>query len=209
MDRRVFFIRCLLVLLLLAGGMASAEDFKLSDGTVLRGVRVKEVRPDALVVEHEKGVAMAELEKLPRAVRVRYSYDARKAATFRKQEAEVRRATAEENRRLVAAHERRKREINQAEWEAPDAAGAPSGTGGEIRFAPRLSASERAFSAGVAGIGREIAKAEEARIEADAPVTFWTAPFWKSPVMRVLGALLGGAGGGRSEPFHSEPRNWQ
>jgi len=208
MDRSLFFIRSLLVLLL-SGGVAAGEDFKLSDGTVLRGVRVVEVRPDALIVEHEKGMAMADLAKLPRAVRVRYGYDSRKAAAYRKQETEARRVTAEDNRRLVVAHEQRKREINQAEWQAPGAVESPSGVSGEIRFTPRLSASERAFSAGVAGIGREIAKAEEARIEADAPVTFWTAPFWKSPVMRVLGALLGGAGGGQGEPFHSEPRNWQ
>jgi hypothetical protein len=208
MDRSAFFTRGLLVLLM-SGGMAAAEDFKLSDGTVLRGVRVTEVRPDALVVAHDKGVAMADLAKLPRAVRVRYGYNPRKAAAFRKQEADTRRMTAEENRRLVAAHEQRKRTINQAEWEGADAPGTTSGNTGEIRFTPRLSASERAFSAGVTGIGREIERAEEARIAADPPVTFWTASFWKSPVMKVLGAILGGASGGRGEPFHSEPRNWQ
>src|SRR5215217_921898 len=103
MGRSEFSIRCLAVLL--TGPAAFGEDFKLSDGTVLHRVRVVEVRPDALVVAHDRGFAMADLDKFPRAIRERYGYDAGKAARFRESEERTRKAAAEENPRLIAAHE--------------------------------------------------------------------------------------------------------
>jgi len=194
-----FPIRCLF--LLLAGSVALGEDFKLSDGTTLRGVRVLEVRPDALVVAHDKGVAMADLEKLPKTVRTRYGYDPRKAASFRERDLTARRTVAEENSRLIAAHDERKRAVARAEWEASTAEGAPAANGGEIRFTPRESTSDRAY---VAEVGRQVDQAQEARRAANAPVTFWTAPFWN-----VLKAVLGSGSGARDTESNSEPRNWR
>jgi hypothetical protein len=188
------------LVLLMAGSVAFGEDFKLSDGTTLRGVRVLEVRPDALVVAHDKGVAMADLDKLPRAIRTRYNYDPKKAASYRERDLTARRTAAEENRRLIAAHDERKRAVARAEWEAATAEGAPGANGGELRFTPRESTGDRAF---VAEVGRQVDQAEEARRAANAPVTFWTAPFWK-----VLKAVLG-SGGARDSESNSEPRNWR
>ena len=189
------------VVLFVAGSVAFGEDFKLSDGTTLRGARVLEVRPDALVVAHDKGVAMADLEKLPRAIRTRYNYDPKKAASFRERDLTARRTVAEENRQLIAAHDERKRAVARAEWEAATAEGAPAANGGEIRFTPRESTSERAF---VAEVGRQVDQAQEARRAANAPVTFWTAPFWN-----VLKAVLGSGSGARDTESTSEPRNWR
>src|SRR3954469_4412888 len=121
MGPSAFFIRCLA--LLLAGSAAFGEDFKLSDGSVLHRVKVVEVRPDALVVAHDKGVTMADLDKLPRAIRERYGYDAAKAASFRERAESARKAVAEENRRLIAAHEERKFALARAQWEAASTTG--------------------------------------------------------------------------------------
>jgi hypothetical protein len=190
------------LILLLAGSVAFGEDFKLSDGTTLRGVRVLEVRPDALVVAHDKGVAMADLDKLPRAIRTRYNYDPKRAASYRERDLTARRTVAEENRRLIAAQDERKRAVARAEWEAATAEGTPAASGsGEIRFTPRESTSQRAF---VAEVGRQVDEAEAARKAANAPVTFWTAPFWN-----VLKAVLGSGGGARDTESNSEPRNWR
>ena len=197
MGRTLFPIRCLV--LLLTGDVAFGEDLKLSDGTVLHEVRVLEVRPDALVVAHDKGVAMADLDKLPRATRARYGYDSRKAASFRERDLTARRTVAEENRRLIAAHDERKRAIARAEFEAATDETSAANSG-ELRFSPRESTSNRALTAEV---GRQVDQAEEARRTANAPVTFWTAPFWK-----VLQAILG-KGGARDSESTSEPRNWR
>jgi hypothetical protein len=195
-----FFIRCLAVLL--AGSAAFGEDFKLSDGTVLHRVRVVEVRPDALVVAHDKGVAMADLAKLPRAIRERYAYDAGKAAGFREREERTRKAVAEENRRLITAHEERRFALARAQWEAASTAESFVAVDGEIRFSPRESSANRAL---MAEVGGQVTRAEEARIAANAPVTFWTAPFWN-----VLKVLTGGGGAGaRDAGSTSEPRNWR
>ena len=197
-----------MLLLLLPGCIAAAEDFKLSDGTVFRQVRVLEVRPDALVLAHDRGTAMADLEKLPRGIRARYGYDPSKAAAYRKREAVARQAAAEEDRRLIAAHEERKQALARAQWEAADAATAPFTGVGETHLFFRVGDTDRAYAAAVTRVGAEIAQAEEARLAAArAPETFWTAPFWRHPIVIILGGLLGG--GGRGEGSNSEPRNWR
>jgi hypothetical protein len=195
-----FSVRCLAALL--SGSASFGEDFKLSDGTVLHRVKVVEVRPDALMVTHDKGVAMADLEKLPRAIRERYGYDAGKAASFREREESARKAAAEENRRLITAHEERKFALARAQWEAATTAGTSVGADGEFRFSSRESTANHALAVEVGG---QIARAEEARIAANAPVTFWTAPFWN--VLKVLTG--GGSGAGRDSESTSEPRNWR
>lgn len=199
MGPSAFSIRCLAVLLI--GPAAFGEDFKLSDGTVLHRVRVVEVRPDALVVAHDKGVTMADLGKLPRAIRERYGYDAGRAASFREREESARKAVAEENRRLIAAHEERKLALARAQWEAASTTGSSVAVDGEIRFTPRESTASRAL---MAEVGGQVSRAEEARIAAHAPVTFWTAPFWN-----VLKMLTGGGAGTRDAESTSEPRGWR
>jgi hypothetical protein len=193
MRPRAFILRCSLLLFFSLRFFAAADDIKLADGTVLRDVRVLEVRPDALIVGHRNGVAMADFEKLPKQIRVRYGYDPRKAASFREREAATRRADAEENRRLVAAYKERKMAIARSRMEAGDAEVLSfSGFNGS-RLDYRASAADRSYEAGVAYVGKEIAQAEEARIIAARKAdTFWNAPFWQHPVVQVIGALLSG-----------------
>ena len=196
---------------------ASAEDFKLSDGTVFRKVRVVEVRPDSLTLLHEGGVALADLAKLPKMLRARYGYDARKAAAYREHETKVREAKLAEDRRLVAAHEERRMNLARLQMEASQAAGTPGRSFDDAHFsyggaAPAGNAvMARSYASGEARIGAQIELHEEARIAAArAPDTFWTADFWKHPVVQIIGGLLGAGGaGGSSEFLNTAPRNWR
>jgi hypothetical protein len=200
MHRSVLLNRSSAILIPLICCVANAEDLKLTDGSVLRQVRVVEVRPDALVVAHQNGIAMANFEKLPKAVRTHYGLDARKATAYREREAAARQSVAEENRRLVAEYEQRKIALARARMGAGDAALNQSGL-------TYRQGGDRSYDNAVEYVEKEIARAEEQRIEeARKADTFWTAPFWKNPIVKLLGAFFsgGGAGGG----FNSEPRNW-
>jgi hypothetical protein len=196
---------------------ASAEDFKLSDGTVLRKVRVVEVRPDSLTLLHGGGVAVADLAKLPKAIRARYGYDPRKAAAYREREAKVLEAKLAEDRRLVAAHGERQMNLARLRMEASEAAGTPGRSFEDAHFSygsgviAGSAVTARSYASGEARIGAEIERHEEARIAAArAPDTFWTADFWKHPVVQIIGGLLGAGGGsGSSEFLDTAPRNWR
>jgi hypothetical protein len=206
MRRGASIIRSLCLIFPLLGSIAVAENLKLKNGNVYRGVQVQEVRPDAVVVSYRNGVAMADFENLPKAARVRYGIDARKTADYREGQTAARQAAAEDDRRLIAAYERRKIAQSRARIESGDAE--PSSFAGsnhsELTYRP---GGDRAYERTVAYVSEEIARAEEARIEeARKPETFWTAPFWKHPIMKVLSAYF--AGGGSSSGFNSEPRNW-
>jgi len=203
-------------LLLLLPGFGAAEDFKLSDGTVFRGARVLEVRPDALVLLHERGIAMADLAKLPRAVRVRFRYDPHKAAAYRIRETEKRQAQAEEKRLLITARE--KQEEARARTQLDAAEVTPEGSTGpdETQLSFRMNDVDRNFAAAVSYMATEIAQKEEARIsEARTSQTFWGAPFWRHPLVAMLcGLFSGGAGSNGSssasrDGSNSEPRNWR
>jgi len=208
MHRHASIFRCSLLLFLLLQLGAAAENLKLIDGTTFRDVRILEVRPDALIVWHRDGVAMAEFEKLPKPTRARYGFDARKAAAFRKHDAATRRAVAEENRRLIAAYEKRKEEIIRSRIGAGDAQLSSFAGFRESELTYRPGAADRAYETAVAYLSEEIAQAEEARIaEARKPDTFWNAPFWRNPVVTFIGSLLGG--GERGGGFNSEPRGWR
>jgi len=193
----------------LAASFVSAEDFKLSDGTIFRHVRVVEVRPDALVFSHDRGMAMAELEKLPKAIRARYGYDARKAAVYRLRETMRRRAETEENQRLIAAHANRVRELTRAHSDAADVDTAAVPEDRETNLSLRFGESDRAYATAVSHLETKIAQAEEARTtEIKTAQTFWGAPFWKHPLVIFLCGLLGGGGAGQ-DGSNSEPRNWR
>lgn len=188
-----------------------AEDFKLSDGTVFRHVRVVEVRPDVLVLAHDGGMAMANLAKLPKTIRARYGYDPAKAAAFREREAIAREARLAEDRRLVAAHEERRMELARQRMEASGALETPGPAFGEMHFSYGVTVAPRSHASAEAFIGAEIERHEELRVgAARAPDTFWTADFWKHPVVKIVGSLLGAGGGaGGRERSASEPRNWR
>jgi hypothetical protein len=211
MHRRISSICCSWILFLSLGGLATAEDLKLSDGRTFREVRIVEVRPDGLIVAHRNGVVMADYEKLPKATRAQYAFNPQKASAFRKAEAQSRQAIDEENRRLVAEYEKRKEALIRARIEGGDRRGSSFAglQGSQLNYQP--GAADRSFEAGVTYVSEEIARREEQRIrEAQKPETFWDSPFWKSPVVTFIGSLFG-AGGGGHEPgfgFNSEPRGW-
>jgi len=201
-------IRSALLLFVSIGVTASGEDLRLSDGRNLKNVRIVEVRPDALIVWHRDGVLMADFEKLPKPIRARYGYEPQKAAAFRKEKAAERQATAEENRQLLAAYQKRKVAAIQARLESGTAEASNFAGLNESELTYRPGAADRAYDNAVAYVSEEIAKAEEARIiEARKPDTFWNAPFWKYPIVQFLGSLLGGGGSGGG--FNSEPRGWR
>jgi len=191
--------------------LARAEDFKLSDGTVFRHVRVVEVRPDVLVLVHDGGMAMANLAKLPKVIRARYGYEPGKAAAFREREAIAREARLAEDRRLVAGHEQRQMELARRRMEASAAVGTPGAAFGDTHFSYGDAADARSHASAEALIGAEIERHEEARAAAArSPDTFWTADFWRHPVVKIIGGLLGAGGGGAGgERSASEPRNWR
>jgi hypothetical protein len=204
--------RALLCLVLsLPECIACAEDFKLSDGTVFRQVRVLEVRPDALILSHEKGVAMADLDKLPKAIRSRYHYDPAKAAAYREREAATRQAVAEENRRLVVTREERQMELSRMQFEGIEGTGTPGEAVAEMSFSYRASAAERAHAAAISRIAGEIGETEQMRNSAlRQPLTFWNSDFWNNPVMKFLGMVLGGSNAsGEDSRSPSEPRGWR
>jgi hypothetical protein len=187
-----------------------AEDFKLSDGTVFRHARVVEVRPDVLVLVHDGGMAMANLAKLPKAIRTRYGYDPGKAAAFREREAIAREAKLAEDGRLVAAHEERRMELARQRMEASAATETSGSAFGDAHFSYGDAVGARSHASAEALIGAEIERREELRVAAArAPDTFWTADFWKHPVVKIVGSLLGGGGKGGGERSASEPRNWR
>jgi hypothetical protein len=211
MHRAFSAFCCSWILLLNSGVLTKAEDLKLTDGRKFRDVRVLKIRPDGLIVAHRNGVVMADFEKLPKAMRTQYSLDSQKASAFREAEAQSRRATEGENRRLAAEYERRKEQLIRARIEGGDrrASNFAGFRNSELTYQP--GAADRAFEAGVAYASEEIARREEERIrEAQKPETFWDSPFWKNPVVTFIGSLFG-AGRGGHEPgfgFNSEPRGW-
>ena len=190
--------------------VARAEDFKLSDGTVFRHARVVEVRPDVLVLVHDGGVAMANLAKLPKAIRTRYGYKPAKAAAFREREAIAREAKLAEDRRLVAAHELRRMELARQRMEVSGVLETTGPALGDTHFSYGDPAAARSHASAEALIGAEIERHEESRVAAArAPDTFWTADFWKHPVVQIIGGLLGAGGRASGERSASEPRNWR
>lgn len=192
--------------------IAGAEDFKMSDGTVYRQARVVEVRPDALILLHESGSAMADLAKLPKAIQNRYNYDPAKAAAHRERETAARKTIAEDANRLIEARNERRMALSRAQFEAIQSAPLPGENVGEVSLSYQASAGDRTYAAAIAHVAGEIARTDASRrAAASEPVTFWTLEFWQHPVLRVLTALMGGAGpsGGSAPRSDSEPRGWR
>ena len=203
----IFCQSVVLTLLLLQPRFGDAEDFKLSDGTIFRRVQVLEVRPDALVLAHDGGIAMADFAKLPKAIRRRYGYNPEKAAAYRIREIAKQRAEAEENLRLITAREERKQRLVGARLEAAEAPTVSESA--ETHLSLRAGNDDLAYAAAITRLGAAIAEVEESRIVAERrSTTFWGAPFWKHPIVIFLGSLLGGSGG-KGDGTHTEPRNWR
>jgi hypothetical protein len=182
----------LIALFFLLPLIALGEDLRLRDGTVYRRARVSEVAPDGLIVLYEKGMAKIAFEQLPKPLRERYGFDPGKAARFRAGEAKAARETAAENQRLIKEHEARVMENLRKSMEQ-------NGEG--------FSFGGNKADAGVMRQVDGIISAQAAALVAAerVPATFWNAPFWQSPVVRLLGGILGGGGGGGGRG-QAEPR---
>ena len=170
-----------------------------------------EVRPDALVLTHDRGEAMADFAKLPKSIRERYGFDPRKAAIYREREATSAQAAAAENRRLLEVLEQRRMAAARREMEANETANSPTSTLGDMQLSYRSGTSGQADPTGVARLTVEITHTQQERRAADlARQEFWTADFWQHPVVKALGVILvGGGGGGARSDSSSEPRNWR
>jgi hypothetical protein len=177
----------LLYLAFLFPVVALATDLQQVDGTVYRKVRVTQVDPDGLVISHEKGVAKVDFAKLSPELQQRYSYSEKKAALYRAQETRREARTAEEKQRLLKEYEERELARIQKLMEA-------GATGDELIYG------NKGTGANSGRYVRQARKEMELREEAlelkerkeREPRTFWTAKFWESPVVQMIGAIFGG-----------------
>jgi hypothetical protein len=173
-------VAALLFLLPLLG---LGEDLRLRDGTVYHQAKVSEVLADGLIVNHEKGVAKIDFEQLPKPLQERYGYDPKKAARFRAGQTKLAQNTAVENQRLVKEHEARMLE-KMRNMMKQDGQG----------FSYGSNPADAALMRQVDGI---VTAQVEAKIAVErTPATFANAPFWDSPVVQLLGALLRSGGSG-------------
>ena len=86
---------------------SGAQELVVSrDGQVLRNARIEHVDPDGITYRHNTGDTKIAFEDLPESVRRANGFDPKRAADFRRQEAEK----AEADRRMVADSEARRRE---------------------------------------------------------------------------------------------------
>jgi hypothetical protein len=173
--------RVFIFVMLLAGPMM-ADDIRQIDGTTYHRARVTQVDPDGIVILHEKGTVKIEFAKLPPEMRERYGYDERKAGIFRRQQASRATDLAEEDQRVLKAHEERELARIQKQME--------NGASGD-----ELIYGSKGGAGGAAAAFRKSMEAhEEARIAKERePVTFWNSP---QPVARVLRTVLKGFCGG-------------
>jgi hypothetical protein len=176
----------LTVLLFLFPLIALGEDLRAKDGTIYRQAKVSEVAADGLIVSYEKGMAKIDFDQLPKALQDRYGYEPRKATRLRAEQARIAQQTATENQRLIKAHEERVMEKMRKLMDQ-------SGEG----FTYRADKADAALARQVGALVDAEAKAKLAA--ARVPATFWNAPLWKSPLVQVIGGLLGG-GDGRGQP---------
>jgi hypothetical protein len=162
-----------------------AEDVHSSDGTVYHNIKEVKAEPDGLVFVYDKGMAKVDFERLSPEMQRRFGYDQKKAAVYRAHQA----AAVQENQQIVKVHEEQQLERIRKMVEAggsPDELMFRGGTGSadEVRYARQVQREMEARQDAVMAAARE-------------PRTFWNAPFWQSPVVQIIGALLGGGGGER------------
>ena len=170
---------------------ALAEDLQSRDGTVYHRAKVVQVDPDGLIVEYDKGIAKIDFQKLSPEMQRQFGFNQRKAAAYQAQEIQA----VQENQRIVKEHEEHELERIRKMMEA-------GASGDELIYhaGPTQGTAARIARQ----IEREMSAKEDAALAAERePRTFWNAPFWQSPAVKFLGALLGGGGGGREGPINN------
>lgn len=155
-----------------------AEDLRSSDGTIYHNIKEVKADPDGLVFVYDKGIAKVDFERLSPELQRRFGYDRKKAAVYRGREV----AAVQENQQIVRVHEDKELERIRKMVES-------GASGDELIYSGGLG------SATAARYSRQVQREMEAKQEAvilaaRRPQTFWTAPFWQSPVVQIIGGLL-------------------
>lgn len=159
-----------------------AEDLRSSDGTVYHNIKEVKADPDGLVFIYDKGIAKVDFERLSPEMQRRFGYDKQKAATYQAHEL----AVVQGNQQVVKQHEEQELERIRKMMES-------GGSGNELIYSGGEGPGTAARRARL--IQQEMeAKDEAALVAARQPRTFWTAPFWQSPVVKFIGAVFGGGG---------------
>ncbi|EDY19260.1 hypothetical protein CfE428DRAFT_3437 [Chthoniobacter flavus Ellin428] len=178
-------MRLLLVIVVVLPAIGSlAEDLRSSDGTIYHHIKEVKAEPDGLLFVYDKGIAKVDFERLSPEMQRRFGYDRQKAAVYRAHQV----ATVQENQQIVRVHEEKDLERIRKMVES-------GASGDELMYSGGLG------SGTAARYTRQLQREMEAKQEttiaaARQPRTFWNAPFWQSPVVQVIGAVLRGAAGG-------------
>jgi deoxycytidylate deaminase len=175
----------LLIAAILPAFGSLAEDVRSSDGTVYHNIKEVKAEPDGLVFVYDKGMAKVDFERLPPEMQRRFGYDRKRATAYRAQQA----AAVQENQQIVKVHEDQQLERIRKMMESGGSAdelmySGRSVSANEVRYARQVQRQMEAREDAVIAAGRE-------------PRNFWTAPFWQSPVVQILGSIL------RSSPDQS------
>lgn len=176
-------MRLLLVIAVIVPAVGSwAEDLRSSDGTVYHNIKEVKAEPDGLVFVYDKGIAKVDFERLSPELQRRFGYNRKKATAYRAHQA----AAVQENQQIVRVHEEKELERIRKMVES-------GASGDELVYGGGLGPRNAVRYA--RQVQREMeAKQEAATAAAREPRTFWNAPFWQSPVVQIIGALLGGGG---------------
>jgi thiol-disulfide isomerase/thioredoxin len=117
-------MKILFFLILCCASVALAADFKTIDGKEYKNVTVSRVEPDGIVLITSSGISKVYFTELPKETQERFHYDAAKAVgysakqaatqeAFRKQQDELQRKLAEEQKKQRLAQEQLKAQRQQ------------------------------------------------------------------------------------------------
>jgi hypothetical protein len=177
-------MRSLLLCFVLLPVAVPAEDLRSIDGVVYHHTKVVQVDPDGVIFEYDKGIAKVDFHRLPPDVQQRFGFNERKAALYRTQTAQA----TQDNQRVIKEHEEHELARIQKLMES-------GASGNELVFSGGFGQANTARHA--TQLQREMDAREEALVAAARePRTFWNAPFWQSPVVKILSSFLGGGGSG-------------
>lgn len=104
------------IILALLVQLCVADDFTLTDGTEYKGVTVKRVEPDGIVVTTDSGITKLPFSKLPAEVQTAHGFNPSSADEFKKQQQALQAAAY-----AKAAEDRKKAEIQAKQLADVDA----------------------------------------------------------------------------------------
>lgn len=172
------------------------------DGQVLRNARVEHVDPDGITYRHNNGDTKVSFEDLPESIRRTHNFDPKRAADFRRQEAE----RAEADRRMVAESDARHREALAKRAAALAAVATTTETG--FTYAPGTGngAGDVAVRAAAASVAAQMERWERVRARiTESERSLLGNPLWSKvpvgPVQNIIDRRPGEFGNGESSFF--------